>query len=185
MRAMIGCAGMIAAVGFFIVGIISLFVPGGTIGERLLVAAAAAATVFVAAILLLARDHMRHAAALRRVRRMLLAREDANGRDFASRFAYLDAELVAQTRDAVSAFFGVPAAKLRHTDRLRSDLQIDAFEPTFHSFVVYSILAARSIAPQPFTFCTAELTDVGDLANEVQRVLDDIARSVPKQDRRQ
>lgn len=180
MRAMIGCAGMIAAVAFFIVGIITLFVPDGTIGERLLVAALAAATVFVAAILLCARDHMRHLAALRRVRRMLLARENANSRDFAAHFPMVDAALIVQTRDAVSAFLGVPAAKLRHTDRLRNDLQFDALEPAFHSFVVYSILAARSVAPQPFTFRTGELADLGDLANEVQRILDDIARRASK-----
>jgi hypothetical protein len=48
--------------------------------------------------------------------------------------------------------------------------------------VVCHILNARNVAPQPFTFNTAGLADIGDLAKEIQRVLDRFDTSQPRDD---
>ncbi len=169
---MIGCAGMIAAVAF-VFGIIgSLFATEADIGERLMIAVMPAAIAFVAALILFARDHARHTSTMRPVRQVLLARQDVNDHDFFAHFPDADSTLITQTRQAISQFFDVPAQKIHPTDDLRNDFQFDTLEPSFHSFVVYHVLDVRNVAPQPFTFNTGDLTDVGDLAKEIQRVLD-------------
>jgi hypothetical protein len=169
---MIGCAGMIAAVAFVFGVIGSLFATEASLGERLMIALMPAAMAFIAAFLLFSRDHARHVATMRSVRRMLLDREDINDSDYLAQFPDADSTLIAQTRRAVSEFFDVPVQKIHPTDSLRKDLRFDTLEPGFHSFVVYRVFAARNVEPQPFAFNTSDLSNIGDLSNEIQRVLD-------------
>jgi hypothetical protein len=169
---MIGCAGMIAAVALILGIIASLFSTEAPFPERLTIAIGPAGMAFVAALLLLTRDRARHVSAVKAVRQMLLAREDVSEAKFMAHFPDADPTLIAQTRQAVSKFFDVPAQKIHPTDDLRSNLQFDALEPGFHSFVVYQVLADRNVAPQPFWFKSGGLRDIGDLAKEIQRVLD-------------
>jgi hypothetical protein len=169
---MIGCAGMIAAVAFIFGLIGSLFATEATFGQRLIMALMPAAMAFVATLILIARDDARHAGTMRAVRQMILARPDVSDHDFLAHFPGTDPTLIAQTRQAISQFFDVPAQKIHPTDNLHHDLQFNTLEPSFHSFVVYHVLNARNVAPQPFTFNTGELTNVGDFAEEIQRVLD-------------
>lgn len=185
MRGMIGCAGMIAAVAF-VFGIIgSLFATEANLAERLMIATMPAAMAFIAALILFSRDHARHTGTMRTVRQMLLARHDISDGDYLAHFPDADSILVAQTRQAVSQFFDVPAEKIHPNDNLRKDLQFETLEPRFHSFVVYHVLDARNVAPQPFTFNTGDLTDLGDLAHEIQRVLDGFDTAKTDDDRLQ
>jgi hypothetical protein len=168
---MIGCAGMIAAVAFVFGVIASLVATEAAVGERLMTAFVPPGIAFVAALLLFAMDRARHTSTMRSVRQMLLARPDVEDHDFFAQFPDADSTLIAQTREAISRFFDIPMQKIHPNDNLRNDLQIDTFEPAFHSFVVTDVLRARHIAPRPFTFSTCGLTDIGDLAKEIQRVL--------------
>jgi len=79
---------------------------------------------------------------------------------------------VVQTRQAVAAFFNVPVQKIHSKDNLRKDLGFESLEPGFHSFVAFHVLAARKVQTQSFLFNTGGLVDIGDLANEIQRLLD-------------
>ena len=179
MRAMIGCAGMIAAVAFIFGVIGSFFATQANLAERLMIALMPAALAFVAALLLFTRDHARHTSAMRAVRRMLVARSDVNDHDFFARFPDADSALIAQTRRAIAQFFDVPPQKLRAADSLHNDLQCGTLEPAFHSFVVYHVLNARNVEPQPFALNTADLDDIGGLAQEIQRVLDGLDNPKP------
>jgi hypothetical protein len=176
---MIGCAGMIAAVAFIFGVIGSLFATKASLTERLMIALIPAACAFVAALILFTRDHARHTSTMRAVRNMLLARNDVNDHEFFAHFADTDSTLIAQTRQAISGFFDVPAKKIHATDRLHNDLRFGTLEPAFHSFVVYHVLNVRNVVPHPFTFNTADLTDIGDLAKEIQRVLDGLDTPAP------
>lgn len=180
MRGPIGCAGMIAAVGFALGIVGSLFATEASIGERLLRAALTGAITFVAALLLFARDYRRQSSTRRAVRQTLLARRGAQDDEFSVRFPAADPALIAQTRQAISQFFDVPAEKIHPTDNVHSDFHADIFEPGFHTFVVYRVLNALNVAPAPFTFSLANISDVADLANEIQRVLDGFGTADPR-----
>jgi hypothetical protein len=171
-RDMIGCAGMIAAIAFLLGLIGSLFVNEVNLFQRLMIALMPAALGFVAALLLLTRDRLRHTATMRDVRRMLLARRDVNDDEFIAQFPAADATFLAQIRQALSQFFDVPAEKIYATDNLNKDLRFSTFEPAIHCYVVYHILNAHDMAHQAFKFNTADLSDIADLAQEIQRVLD-------------
>lgn len=167
-----GCAGALAAVAFLIGLVCSLFANGATFGERMTMATMPAGMTFVAALFLLVRDRWRFASTMRSVRRRLLARLDMSDAQFVEHFPTSEPSLVAQTRQAIAAFFNVPVQKIHSTDSLRKDLGFEALEPGFHSFVALHVLAARKVEPQPFLFHTGDLSDIGDLINEMQRVLD-------------
>lgn len=169
---MVGCAGMIAAVAFVFGMIGSLFATEANFGERIMIAFMPAAFAFVAALILCARDYARRTSTMRTLRQMLLARHDVNDDDFVSHFPDADPALVTQTRQAISQFFDVPVQKIHPTDKLQDDLRFDRLEPGFHLYVVHHVLDARKVAPRPFTFHTGGLTGVGDLAKEIQCVLD-------------
>lgn len=47
------------------------------------------------------------------------------------------------------------------------------------------VLAAKYVAAQPFTFNTGSLADLGDLAHEIQRVLDGFDTAKTDHDRLQ
>jgi hypothetical protein len=130
-----------------------------------------AAMAFVAASILWYRDQAQHRRAVRTVRQRLLARSDMIDADYLAHFPNVDSLLLAQTRRAVSQFFDVPPEKIHPSDRLREDLQFDRLQPSFHTFVVYHVLEARKVTPQLFEFRTRDLADLGDLANEIQRIL--------------
>ena len=172
MRGLIGCAGVIAAIAFFLGLLGSLFAAEVSLALRLGLAAMVAAIAFVAVVLLGTRDSLRYAATKRRVHNMLLARPDVKDTEFAAQFPDCSADLVLQTREAISQFFGVPAGKIHPSHRLRDDLRRDVFEPGFHSFVVYRVLNLRHVTPQPFVFHTTKSMDIGDFLTEIQRVLD-------------
>lgn len=172
MRTMIGCAGMIAAVAYVMGIVCSLFAREVTASERMMMAVFPAVMAFVAALILFARDRSRHVAARQTVRDNLLPRQDVNDDEFFAHFPKNDPTLIAQTRRAISLFFDVPAEKIHPTDNLQNDLEFSTLEPGFHTFVVYHVFNARNVAPQPFWFKTSNLTDVGDLAKEIQRILD-------------
>ena len=174
----IGCSATLAAVAFVLGLIGSLFATMAGFGERLLMAGGLAATVFVAVLMLAVRDHMRCHAAFNAVRKMLTARDDVTEVDFLSRFPDLDRVLLGQIRQAVADSFNVPVAKIHPDDNPLRDFRCDALEPGFHSFVVYHILNVREVAPvrgQLFTFTSSSLSGFGDLATEIQRILDDLA----------
>ena len=172
MRVAIVLATIIAAIAFVFGLIGSLFATGASFAERIMLAAMPAAMAFAAALALFARDHWRYASVVRAVRQVLLARDDVTDAEFSSYFPDSDSVLLGQIRQAVSVFFDVPAAKIHPTDDLRRDLRCDKLEPSLHSFVVYHVLNARSIAPQSFVFHTIALNGFGDLVKEIQRVLD-------------
>lgn len=162
---------MIAAVAFVFGVIGSLFATGATLAERFMISLVPAALAFVAALLLFTRDRARHSMALREVRRVLAARDAVADQDFLAYFPDIDSTLLSQTRVALAEFFDVPPQKIHPTDRLHEDLRFGTLDPAFHSFVVYHVLSARMVEPQPFTFRTARMADIGDLAKEIQRVL--------------
>lgn len=168
---------MISAVAFVFGAIGSLFATGATLAERLMISIMPAAIAFVAALLLFTRDRARHSAALHEVRRVLAARDDVADQDFLACFPDIDSTLLRQTRVAIAEFFGVSTEKIHPTDRLHEDLRLGTFDPDFHSFVVYQVLSARMVELRPFTFRTAGMADVGDLAKEIQRVLDRLSKS--------
>ena len=169
---MIGCSAMIAVVAFVFGAIGSLFVSDATFTERLMFALMPAAMTFIAAFFLGYRDQALHRTAMQTVRKRLMTRADLNEIDYLAHFPNSDSTLLAQTRRAVSQFFDVPPEKIHPSDRLREDLQFDRLQPSFHTFVVYHVLEARKVTPQPFAFHTRDLADLGDLANEIQRILD-------------
>jgi len=162
---------MLALVAFILASIVSLFT-SATLGGRLTLAIMSGTMTFLAALLLLARDRWRFTSTIRSVRRTLLARQNMSDTEYLERFADADPALAAQVRQEVAAFFNVPAQKIHPMDDLRKDLGFDALEPGFHSFVAGNVLAARKVEPQPFLFNTGGLTDIGDLVNEMQRILD-------------
>jgi hypothetical protein len=175
MCGMIGCAGIIAGVAFILGLGGSLFATEATFFERLMMASMTAAMAFVAAMLLFSRDHLRHRRAVRQIREMLLSRGDVNDSDFTSHFPDVDPSLIVETRQAVANFFDVRAEKIHPLDDLRKDLRFDTLEPSFHSSVVFHICAVRKIVLRSFSFDTRALVTIGDLANEVQRVLNSFA----------
>jgi hypothetical protein len=169
---LIGCAFLIAVVAFLFGLIVSLFGADATMGERLLMAVMVAGMAFVAALLLLWRDRARHKAAVKSVRKRLLERKDIGDAEYLAAFQGADVTLIAQTRRAVADFFDVPVQKIHPTDNLRQDFKFAVFEPGFHSFVLVHVFKARGVQPKPFGFRTSHLATIGDLANEIQRVLD-------------
>lgn len=174
---MIGCAGVIGAVAFLFGMIGSLFATEATFAERMMMALMVAGMAFIAALLLCLRDEAQDWATRRSVRRMLLDRQDVSDAEFVKHFRDTDPTLIAQTRRAVAEFFNVPVQKIHPTDTLRNDLKVDTLEPGFHSFVIFHVLGARNVEPQRFVFHTGDLADIGDLAREIQRVLDGFGRS--------
>jgi len=168
---MFGCAGMLALVAFILASIVSLFT-SATLGGRLTLAIMSGTMTFLAALLLLARDRWRFTSTIRSVRRTLLARQDVSEAEYLKHFPASDPSLVVQTRQAVAAFFNVPVQKIHSKDNLRKDLGFESLEPGFHSFVAFHVLAARKVQTQSFLFNTGGLVDIGDLANEIQRLLD-------------
>ncbi len=172
---LVGCAAMIAAVAFVLGLIGSLFATTANFGERLLIAAGVAAVAFVAALMLFIRDYASRTAAIRAVRRMLLARSDVSDADFSSHFPEVDPTFLGQIRQAVSGAFRVPAAKIHPGDNLRRTFRCDVLEPEFHSIVIFDILKTRKVTPAPgqlFAFHSSALNSFGDLAKEIQRILD-------------
>lgn len=173
MQTMFGCAGAIALVAFFLGGIASLFATEANLYQKLFMALIPGVMAFVAAFLLFLRDHIRLRRTLRTVRNTLLSRKDVEDQDFCKYFPNIDYTLLTQTRKAISLFFDVPPQRIYPTDRLHDDLKVDALDPVFQFHVVGYILHVRNIIiPQPFTFTVANLIDIGDLANGIQRVLD-------------
>lgn len=65
---------MIAAAAFLLGILGSLFVAEANLADRLMMAFLPAGMAFIATLMLFARDHWRHAATMRSVRRMLLDR---------------------------------------------------------------------------------------------------------------
>jgi hypothetical protein len=165
---------MIAAVAFVFGLIGSLFMTEANVYARLLTALAVAATAFIAALFLAGLDYVQHTGAVRRVRAKLLARGDSSDEEFVALFPQHEPTLVQQTRRAIAQFFDVPVEKIRATDSLNGDLEYSTLEPGFHTFVVYHVLEARKVNPQPFSF-KATLNDIGELIAEIQRVLDDMS----------
>jgi hypothetical protein len=182
MRGIFGCGGMIAAVAFVIGMIVSFFATDVTVGEKLALAVMTAAMAFVAAVLLMYRDHFRHTVARRAVRRMLLARQDMVDRDYSVNSPDSDPTLIAQTRQAVAAFFDVPIEKVSIDDNLREDLNFEALEFGFHTCVVYHVLEVRNSVPRFFTFNADKLVNVRDMASEIGRVIDDFNRPKNRED---
>ncbi len=173
MRLMIGCAGIIAAVPFVIGVVVALIVTESPYHDRLTIAFAPGMLAFIAALILFTRDRARQISQLQKIHNRLLARPDVTDDEFAAFFPAIDAKLLAQTRIGVSKFFNVPAEKVHPTDDLRGDLEFEAVEPAFHTSVVYHVFNARSVEPQlPFRFNTNTLTNIGDLAAEIERVID-------------
>jgi hypothetical protein len=164
---MIGCALLVGALGFFFGLIGALFVSDASGAERLILAAMPAAMAFVAAILLGFRDMARYKAAKRRVRRIVLARQDISDRDFTSHFPDCNATWLVQTRHLVARFFDVPPEKIHPTDELREDLRFDSLEAYW--VILHDVRKARNVVRRPATFNTTDLTDIAQLANEIHR----------------
>jgi hypothetical protein len=186
MAGLAGCATIVAVVAFVFGLIGSLFATTATLRERLLIAVGVAVIGFAAALILGTRDHTHRAATFRRVRRMLLARNDVTESDFSSHFPEVDPTLLGQIRNAVSEAFRVPAAKIHPGDNLRCNFRCDVLEPGFHLFVVCHVLNARKVTPAPrqlFTFHSAALNGFGDLVKEIRRILDDFASCGAKEGR--
>lgn len=128
--------------------------------------------VFVAVLILGTRDYLRNAGRRRGLQHMLRSRRDVDDDEFVTHFAEADAELMIQTRHGIAHFFGVSEQKIHPTDNLHDDLQFGRFEPAFHTSVAFHVFAARQVAPQSFAFNTSGFSDIGDLAAEIQRVMD-------------
>jgi hypothetical protein len=180
---MIGCAAIIGIVAF-VVGHVSVLIANDpTFPHPLITGGMTGGMAFIAALILFARDGGRHTGAIANVRQALLDRTDVADAVFCRHFSNADPTLVIQIRRAISQFFDVPVEKVHSTENLHTDLQFDDLEPGFHSFIVSHVLKARSVEPQPFTFDTGDLTDIGDLTNEIQRVLDGFNAAPPDNDR--
>lgn len=171
---------MLGVVAFFVGLICSLFVSGATLVERLMVASMCGAMVFTAAVLLCARDYLRHRMLVRRVRRMLLRRQDVGDDGFAASFPGTDRALIREVRQAVATFFGVPTGKIHPTDDLRADLKVDRLEPNFHTFVFFRIFAIRQVSPRSFAYHSRNVVSLGDLTKEIERVLSEFSSSPPQ-----
>jgi hypothetical protein len=172
-RLMIGCAGIIAVVPFVIGILLALTIPESPYHDRLAIAFGPGVLAFIAAIILFSRDRARQLSQLKKIHNRLLARSDVTDDEFAAFFPAIDATLLAQTRTGISTFFNVPAQKVHPTDDLRRDLEFEALEPGFHTSVVYHVFNARSVEPRlPFRFNTNGLTNIGDLAAEIERVIE-------------
>lgn len=172
---MLGCAGIIALMFLPFGVLMAAMVAKATFPERIILALMPSGLAFIATLILAMRDRMRHVTRARILRSHLLNRHDVNESEFLTHFPNVDPELICQTRQAVAEYFDVPATKIHPSDDLRDDLQFENFEPDFHSFVLYRVLVARHLEPAPsqmFSFQTNGLVNLGDLANEVQRVLD-------------
>jgi hypothetical protein len=171
MRGLIGCAAVIAVVAFFLGLIGALFVVEASLAERLGIAMLPAAMAFIAAILLGTRDYARSEVTKHRVQKMLLVRIDVTDADFVASFPAFNADLVLQTREAISEFFGVPSSKIHPSDKLSGNLKVDLRKPSFHSYVIYRVFNLRHLTPQPYVFHSTKPMDIGDLIAEIQRVL--------------
>lgn len=184
MRESLGCAGTFAAIAFVFGLLGSLFATGASVGVRLSLAGMFAAIVFLALLILIGKDQLRYTMAMKAVRRKLLAREARNDDDFPARFPDVDPTLLAQTCEGIARFFDVPIESIRAADDLHRDFRFGAFEPSLHAFVVFHVCEARNVWPEPFRFDTRNLNDIGDLAREVQRVLDENVTSIEEAQRK-
>jgi hypothetical protein len=177
---MIGCAGIIALVFLPFGVLMALTIPDAPYSVRIAFALMPSGLSFVAAMLLLMRDQLLRTRQLRRIRRKLLNRHDVNELVYLPHLRDADPTLISQTRKAISEFFDVPVEKIHPTDNLRDDLMFQAFEPNFHLFVLYRVIAARRLEPVPsqiVSFNSGGLSTVDDLADEVRRVIDGLKYS--------
>ena len=128
---------------------------------------------YVAALILFFGGHWRYEAVRRRVRRMLLRREDINDADFVAAFPDIDSTLLLQARQAVGEFFDVPSTKLHPTDTLRDDLQFKKLGFPAYCFVLGRALAFHGVPSDDCGVCVDIIGDIGDLADVTIRLLEE------------
>lgn len=186
-RRLIGCAGMLAAVGF-VAGVVISFLQGdATIVERSLSGFLGAGVTFVAAVILFCNDNLKRASKRKAAGDRLRGNGGVSDADLAAAIPYVDPVLLVQVRNAVAAFFGVPAELIHPQGDLRKELSLDTIEPEFHSLVVFHVLAARDFdlgdsERVSFRFDSGCLSNLGDLCAEIQRVIDHLESEARKSD---
>jgi hypothetical protein len=175
----LGCAVLICLTVFPVILIVGLVIDQGTIRERLIFAvpfsAAVSAMVLVVVLILSARDKWRFNKTRQSVRDRLLSRHDAPEIEFVRQIPDCDPVLVTKVRQAIAAFFEVPAEKVLPTDSLKSDLYWNELEPGIHWSVAGHVFRARNVVPKAWRFDSNQ-EDVGGVVREIARILNEFDR---------
>ena len=170
LSAILGAVGALLGLVFGLV--FALAIGGPLILTLLLSGVGVGGIVFVAALPLFTRDQFRYGAAVRKVRKTLLSREDIGDAEFVAAFPEIDSALLLQTRQAIAEFFDVPEAKIDPTDKLREELQFKTLELQLFEVVVPRVLAMNEVECEDPPFRTSNLVTIGDLADTVQGLLE-------------
>ena len=85
-------------------------------------------------------------------------------------FGIEDNSLVLDIRHAIAEFFAVPPTKIHPNDAL-DEYQYKVFDPWLHRFVIARVLEKRQRGVGRFWFPEQPLKDLGDFAQEIQRVV--------------
>lgn len=168
---MMGCAVVMAGIGFGFGLVGSMFVTGISFPERLMLAGMPAVFAFLAALLLACRDRFRHAKIRRQVREHLLEEKPVDNSDFVAAFPNLESDLILQTRQAISEFFDVPIATIHPSVDLRNDLAWESLSPGLMVFVTQRVFSSFRFTSQYLAIETEEQNSLGDLCEELRRIL--------------
>ncbi len=182
MRILIGCSTAIVLVVFIVVFVVSLAFRDASWAARVTIALVPTGMALIAVLLLSCRDALRYSATMRTVRNRLLKSNDSTDDEFIMSAPAADAAILLETRKAISQFFDVPTSKIRREIHLVHDLRVDKLTPSFQFVVVESVIASQSVELQPFTFSTASLTTIDELAVAIQDILDGFPPSAGNQD---
>ncbi|HTN77940.1 MAG TPA: hypothetical protein VL096_21965 [Pirellulaceae bacterium] len=131
---------------------------------------------FVAALLLSWNDSSHRKIALRRVRKRLLARGDESELEFSGHFPQADPQFIQDVRAGIAKVYDVPVSKIHAADKLEGDLEFKLFAPVVLFFVVEHIAELRRVKLQPYSISCSKTDGIGDLAVNVQRILDQCGR---------
>lgn len=170
-----GIIAFIAFIAVFITSFVSALLSRETSQTSPLVnAAAVAITTLISALLLTVYDDAKHKATIRTVRRRLLAAEALAEEQLQGVPPHQGSAILLETRRKISRFYRVPIEKVSDSLRLVEDLSVDKLSPAFQYAVVDGVLASQEIVARHFHFSLRGLETVRDLADAIQRIVDDI-----------
>lgn len=172
MMPMVGCSFFLAIVGFAIGFTCSLASTPAAWDEHLTYGCLVGGITFVAAFILAANDHQKISRAKRFVKASVSRRVAVTDKDFVASFPHHDEEMLIHVRHALGRFFDVAPKKIYATDKLTTDLRFHDLEPSLHTYLAGTLFADLPVPVHQFQFHPANLTDIGDLCVELQRMLD-------------
>lgn len=173
MRFLFLFSAILSLIPFLIGVVISLFLIDIPWQRRMAVPVIPAFCTFIASLILGIRDSRNHSQMMRQIHSWLMKRPDTSDREFLKCQSCDDPELLISIRGALAHFYSVPRTKIERNVDLSQDLQIGKVDYLFQLVVVEPLIALRQTEPKPFTFTSSQLTSIDELANEVQKVLDE------------